>query len=174
LRSWRSRSSLRIAIGTGGSSNGQDSGTASDNQGPKRGAVALSGRSRTKSRGPLGRRSPSWLGNFRAVRAGARPRHGVSAVKEKVRRAILKVFPDLALLELFQPPPPKPKREYSRCGAKTRRGSPCQARSMPNGRCKLHGGMSTGARTKAGKRRVAEARARRWARWRAERENGGD
>ena len=32
-----------------------------------------------------------------------------------------------------------------RCGARTRRGSPCQAPAMPNGRCRMHGGTSTGA-----------------------------
>lgn len=33
------------------------------------------------------------------------------------------------------------------CGAKTRKGTPCRAKSMPGKRrCKLHGGMSTGPR----------------------------
>jgi uncharacterized protein YjcR len=32
-----------------------------------------------------------------------------------------------------------------RCGARTRRGSPCQSPAMPNGRCRLHGGLSPGA-----------------------------
>lgn len=32
-----------------------------------------------------------------------------------------------------------------RCGAKTRKGSPCQAGAMRNGRCRMHGGKSTGA-----------------------------
>jgi hypothetical protein len=27
-----------------------------------------------------------------------------------------------------------------RCGAKTRRGAPCQSPAMPNGRCRIHGG----------------------------------
>lgn len=30
------------------------------------------------------------------------------------------------------------------CGAKTRAGTPCKNPAMPNGRCKLHGGKSTG------------------------------
>jgi hypothetical protein len=30
------------------------------------------------------------------------------------------------------------------CGAKTRSGTPCKRAPMPNGRCKLHGGMATG------------------------------
>jgi hypothetical protein len=33
----------------------------------------------------------------------------------------------------------------TRCGAKTRRGTPCQSPAMPNGRCRMHGGPSTGA-----------------------------
>ena len=32
-----------------------------------------------------------------------------------------------------------------RCGAKTRQGSSCQAPAMRNGRCRMHGGKSTGA-----------------------------
>lgn len=31
------------------------------------------------------------------------------------------------------------------CGAKTRSGQPCKNRAMPNGRCRMHGGKSTGA-----------------------------
>ena len=30
------------------------------------------------------------------------------------------------------------------CGAKTRAGTPCKHKAMENGRCKLHGGKSTG------------------------------
>ncbi len=32
-----------------------------------------------------------------------------------------------------------------RCGARTRRGAPCQSPAMPNGRCRMHGGVSPGA-----------------------------
>lgn len=40
----------------------------------------------------------------------------------------------------------------SRCGAKTRNGTPCQRLgNKRNGRCKLHGGHSTGAKTEEGK-----------------------
>lgn len=31
------------------------------------------------------------------------------------------------------------------CGAKTRRGTPCKTSPMKNGRCRMHGGKSTGA-----------------------------
>src|SRR5712671_6866627 len=40
-----------------------------------------------------------------------------------------------------------------RCGARSKRtGKPCQGAAMPNGRCKLHGGKSTGPRTPEGGR----------------------
>jgi len=39
-----------------------------------------------------------------------------------------------------------------RCGARCKRtGQPCQGPAMPNGRCRMHGGGSTGARTAEGK-----------------------
>lgn len=55
------------------------------------------------------------------------------------------------------------------CGAKTRAGASCQAPAMPNGRCKLHGGRSTGPLSDVGRERIAAAQRRRWATWRAER-----
>ncbi|MEN2426302.1 HGGxSTG domain-containing protein [Chromobacterium vaccinii] len=43
------------------------------------------------------------------------------------------------------------------CGARTRAGTPCKLTSIyGNGRCKLHGGLSTGPRTTDGKRRAAQ------------------
>jgi hypothetical protein len=42
----------------------------------------------------------------------------------------------------------------ARCCAKTRRGSACQCPGMKNGRCRLHGGLSTGAKTAAGIERI--------------------
>ena len=45
-----------------------------------------------------------------------------------------------------------------RCGAKTRRGTECQRPAYKhNGRCGLHGGKSTGARTPEGLQRISEA-----------------
>ena len=42
------------------------------------------------------------------------------------------------------------------CGAKTRAGTPCKRRDLyRSGRCKLHGGLSTGPRTTEGKSRSA-------------------
>ncbi|MCL6567277.1 MAG: hypothetical protein K6U09_12770 [Acidobacteriia bacterium] len=34
--------------------------------------------------------------------------------------------------------------EMAKCGAKTRKGTPCQNNAMANGRCRMHGGKSTG------------------------------
>ena len=42
-------------------------------------------------------------------------------------------------------------------------GQPCQAKALANGRCKNHGGLSTGPRTAEGKRAIAEATAMRLA-----------
>ena len=54
-----------------------------------------------------------------------------------------------------------PKRDRPRCGARTRNGTPCQARATwddvndcprtRRGRCRMHGGLSTGPRTAAGR-----------------------
>ncbi len=64
------------------------------------------------------------------------------------------------------------KRERPRCGATCRNGSPCQApavwdrrRDRPvNGRCRMHGGLSTGPKTEEGRRRIAESNRARAAR----------
>lgn len=54
-----------------------------------------------------------------------------------------------------------PHEERSRCGAKNRAGNPCRRWPIRGRtRCRLHGGMSTGPRTEAGRQRCAEARRR--------------
>ncbi len=65
-----------------------------------------------------------------------------------------------------------------RCGATCKRtGQPCRGPAMPNGRCRMHGGASTGARTAEGQERCQaaprkhgrrDAEARQRARQRAE------
>jgi hypothetical protein len=45
-----------------------------------------------------------------------------------------------------------------RCGARTRSGRPCQGPAMPNHRCRMHGGLSTGPRTPEGLARIRGAR----------------
>ena len=69
-----------------------------------------------------------------------------------------------------------PRAERPRCSARTRAGGVCRAQALLNkagqpGRCRMHGGLSTGPRTKRGKetnRRRAKAQMRdRWAALRA-------
>ena len=43
--------------------------------------------------------------------------------------------------------PPGDPASADRCGAKTRSGWPCKSAAMSNGRCRMHGGGSTGPRT---------------------------
>lgn len=49
--------------------------------------------------------------------------------------------------------PVRPKQFVTgrKCGAKTRKGIPCIAPSLANGRCRNHGGLSTGPKTSTGK-----------------------
>jgi len=61
--------------------------------------------------------------------------------------------------------PATSKSERPRCGAKTRAGGRCKAPAVwnreedepRNGRCRIHGGHSTGPRTKEGLQRTLEA-----------------
>ena len=47
------------------------------------------------------------------------------------------------------------------CRAKTRSGTPCKRVGDPiNGRCRLHGGKSTGPRTEEGRARIAAAQSK--------------
>ena len=49
----------------------------------------------------------------------------------------------------------KPKKQ---CGAHARTtGAPCKAKGLPNGRCKLHGGLSTGPRSAEGRQAIGAA-----------------
>jgi hypothetical protein len=45
-----------------------------------------------------------------------------------------------------------------RCGARTRAGCSCRQPAMKNGRCRMHGGLSTGPRTPEGRERCRRAR----------------
>jgi hypothetical protein len=53
--------------------------------------------------------------------------------------------------------PPGDFMKASRCRAKTRKGTSCQAPAMKNGRCRLHGGKSTGPKTLGGIERIRQA-----------------
>ena len=54
--------------------------------------------------------------------------------------------------------------KHQRCGAHARTtGNPCQAKALTNGRCKNHGGMSTGPKTLEGRQAVAQSTRKRMA-----------
>lgn len=65
--------------------------------------------------------------------------------------------------------PKKPKKTRGTCNAKTRKGTQCQAPPVwdkikdepKNGRCKLHGGKSTGPRTEKGRAAISASNKRR-------------
>lgn len=51
-----------------------------------------------------------------------------------------------------------------RCNAHARStNSPCRAKALANGRCKCHGGLSTGPKTSEGKAKIAQATKQRMA-----------
>lgn len=59
--------------------------------------------------------------------------------------------------------PPRPDLSFPEifidmtCGAKTRKGTPCKRKDLyRNGRCRLHGGLSTGPVTDEGKKKAAQ------------------
>ena len=54
--------------------------------------------------------------------------------------------------------PPGDMSKAARCGAKTRRNTKCLGPAMTNGRCRMHGGLSTGPRTPEGLERSRRAR----------------
>lgn len=82
--------------------------------------------------------------------------------REQISKALFKASKIRAL----------PRAERPRCGAKTRAGGTCQAQGLLNirgepGRCRLHGGLSSGIKTAAGLQRhraaALESITRRWA-----------
>lgn len=54
--------------------------------------------------------------------------------------------------------PPGDFTKAKRCGARTRSGGSCKGPAMPNGRCRMHGGPSTGPRTSEGIERIRASR----------------
>lgn len=72
-------------------------------------------------------------------------------------------------LSLLAKEPKIRKKDRGTCDAKTRKGTKCQAPPVwdkendasRNGRCKLHGGKSTGARTEKGREAIRESNRRR-------------
>ena len=86
---------------------------------------------------------------------------------ERKARATARSMPAQAELPSCDPMPTRV------CGARTSaknagRGSPCKlTRISANGRCKFHGGFSTGPRTRGGRAKIAQAQRKRWAEWKA-------
>ena len=76
----------------------------------------------------------------------------------------------LRLLFPLPPPVKVPRGKRPRCGAKTRQGTPCRASCVWDevkgyrARCRMHGGLSTGPKTLAGRARISAAQRRRWQR----------
>jgi hypothetical protein len=65
-------------------------------------------------------------------------------------------------------------RKKIECGAFARTtGYSCRAKALANGRCKNHGGMSTGPRTAEGKKAIGVATAKRMASGQQERAIAG-
>jgi len=60
-----------------------------------------------------------------------------------------------------------PRAERPRCGAQTRKGTPCKREALKNGRCPNHGGLSTGPKSPDGRARIAAAQRTRWQAYRA-------
>lgn len=82
----------------------------------------------------------------------ARARHGVLSPDDCVSIAtdVLGVMSERLARRIFL--------RRVQCGAKTRAGTPCRAKSEPGRRrCRLHGGLSTGPKTESGRLRIAEA-----------------
>lgn len=74
-----------------------------------------------------------------------------------------------AALERLGDPPKSFRREFY-CEAHARTtGKPCRAHALENGRCKLHGGMSTGPKTVEGRARIGAAQRERWEKYRKSR-----
>ena len=68
-------------------------------------------------------------------------------------------------IAIFANPPKLPRDQRGKCGALTRQRMPCQAPPVwdkttdtaVNGRCKLHGGLSTGPKTAMGKEAIRQS-----------------
>lgn len=59
------------------------------------------------------------------------------------------------------------------CGARTRRGAPCQAPLVRGrARCRRHGGLSTGPVTDEGRLKISFVQRERWKEWRRARRRG--
>ena len=98
----------------------------------------------------------------------------LAALLARAERTLAAIHRRHAAREVFAARPPAVTRPQ--CGARCRDGHPCAAPAVwststgapRNGRCRMHGGLSTGPRTVEGRARVAAAtsaaNAARWSR----------
>ena len=96
-----------------------------------------------------------------AYRHGLRVSELVALRWEQIdlKRSLVKLFKDYdRMLERIEAEKAassrvnRSKRSRQRCGAFARStGKPCRIKALANGRCKLHGGLSTGPKTTEGK-----------------------
>jgi hypothetical protein len=81
----------------------------------------------------------------------------------------------MGLMGLLRPLSRVLKSELPLCGARCRDGHACRAKAAwdgiepYNGRCRIHGGLSTGPRTQEGRDRLSAATKKMWAEHRKER-----
>jgi hypothetical protein len=74
---------------------------------------------------------------------------------ETVAEAMERKCPWLAHMFAAEHPRQYAKMSIRRCGAHCKStGKPCRARALENGRCKYHGGLSTGPKTVEGRKRA--------------------
>lgn len=74
---------------------------------------------------------------------------------EKLFRDYERMLKRLAAEELASRRIADRKRARRKCGAHARStGKPCQMKALANGRCRLHGGLSTGPKTEEGKEKA--------------------
>lgn len=87
--------------------------------------------------------TPAWRNEFARLRREWKPAFWARRVRQIVREANAEA------------------RRYpvkgEKCEARTRKGTPCQAKAMTNGRCPNHGGLSTGPTTPGGKAKAMAA-----------------
>jgi len=86
------------------------------------------------------------------------PDPDIEKLDERIARTPRHAAPDLRRGRLRNGNPSGDYLKASRCGARTRCGGSCRQPAMTNGRCRFHGGKSTGPRTVEGRRRSRSAR----------------
>jgi hypothetical protein len=86
------------------------------------------------------------------------PDPGIKMLQRPPARAPLHADPGAPRGRLKNGNPAGDYRKAPRCGAKTRAKGCCSQPAMANGKCRFHGGKSTGPRTAAGRKRAQAAR----------------